>query len=237
MFLNYIIIFARNEEKFIAKTTFTAISVTRSILKLNGSNWRIILVDDGSDDHTLKVMQDIQKKEIEVAKVISQPKLGISEGILKALSEADCEKVLLLPGHNMYEHDSIFDVINNSKNHDVVLGYRINLFLERPLAKALAGRILQIVLRIIFNKNLKDAHGLNIFPKSFLKNNLKSDLKHENLIIPVIKSFESNLRIIQVPVKLLNGHKKMTLNQKKRRTPRLSDISDSLISIWRLIKM
>ncbi|TYB30894.1 MAG: glycosyltransferase [Candidatus Mcinerneyibacterium aminivorans] len=89
-----IVIVARNEENSLGNTL-------KSInnLELSGLKWEVILVNDASNDDTLKIMKDFQKNNKNV-KIINLKKkddklLGKKFGITKAVEKSSCNYIFM----------------------------------------------------------------------------------------------------------------------------------------------
>ena len=102
-----VIIPAYNAEKFI-KTTL------ESVLNQTYSHIEVIVVDDGSDDQTLKIVQSIAQQDQRI-KLLSQPNLGVAKA--RNLAIKHCQGELVAP----LDADDIWYPLNLEKQVQCLL--------------------------------------------------------------------------------------------------------------------
>lgn len=88
-----------NSERFIAETLDSCIEQTYN-------NIEIIVVDDGSTDHSLAIVRDYKSKDGRV-KVISQPNAGACKARNSALEHSTGEYIMFLDADNVISTNKI----------------------------------------------------------------------------------------------------------------------------------
>lgn len=118
-----IVVSAWNEEENLSKGAMEKIL---DFLKTQNYAWELIIVDDGSDDSTLKTLNQFAKKERRI-KIIANPHMGKAQGIMTGVSAAEGEIVLFI---DMDQSTPISEFINFKKyfdqGSDIVFGSRQN---------------------------------------------------------------------------------------------------------------
>lgn len=111
-------------EKYIAECI-------ESILAQTYTNFRLILVDDGTPDNAGKICDEYAKKDLRIT-VIHQENAGVTRARARGVEEADdCEFITFVDGDDTMPHKSLEDLLETSKKNkeiDIVLGYRTEVF-------------------------------------------------------------------------------------------------------------
>jgi cellulose synthase/poly-beta-1,6-N-acetylglucosamine synthase-like glycosyltransferase/peptidoglycan/xylan/chitin deacetylase (PgdA/CDA1 family)/spore germination protein YaaH len=125
-----VLIPAYNEEKVIARTV-------RSVLMSNYKNIRIIVIDDGSKDETVKVVEEMYKKEIADGRVtvLTKPNGGKADALNFALVHTDEEIYVGIDADGVIAHDAISRLVPHFANPHIgavagnaKVGNRVNLW-------------------------------------------------------------------------------------------------------------
>lgn len=92
-----IIIPCYNVEKYIERTIL-------SVLNQSYKNFEILLINDGSNDNTLNIIENFQKKDLRI-KIFSQENKGVSATRNKGVKESKGEYILFLDGDDLIENN------------------------------------------------------------------------------------------------------------------------------------
>ena len=103
-------------EKYIAECI-------ESILAQTYTNFRLILVDDGTPDNAGKICDEYAKKDSRIT-VIHQENAGVTRARARGVEEAeDCEFIMFVDGDDTIKFDCIKDLLKEMKDTiDIVVG-------------------------------------------------------------------------------------------------------------------
>jgi len=155
-----------NEENNI-KNTINEINlaVNNSIIE----KYEIIIVDDGSKDHTFQIAEKLQYDDTHIKIIRNLKNIGLGGAIKKGVQEAKLNKVMFLPGDNCHQSSEIKKLINTDNKYDLVLTYYSNLEV-RSFLRNYFTKLYTPFLNFIFGLNLPYYNGLGVYKRSILKN-------------------------------------------------------------------
>ena len=197
------IIFARNESEDIIRTVN---SVYEAIEKIHVPS-EVYIIDDGSIDQTPQSLENFAKNSLHHPTIIIQPPLGISAALRAGLKNARYSRSLPIPGHYMFDEENITKLLENAFKADVVIGVRSNVRTERPWGKFIAATILKILFRIVVSKQIKDPHGLIVYPTSLLNDHIVQNMAHENHIRVLAWAEKLGLTFYNFDIDVRRGHR------------------------------
>jgi cellulose synthase/poly-beta-1,6-N-acetylglucosamine synthase-like glycosyltransferase/peptidoglycan/xylan/chitin deacetylase (PgdA/CDA1 family)/spore germination protein YaaH len=125
-----VLIPAYNEETVIVRTI-------RSVMMSNYKNIRIVVIDDGSSDSTLRVARDAYPKDIESGRltILTKPNGGKAEALNFALENLDEEIYVGIDADGVIAHDAITRLVPHFANPKIgavagnaKVGNRVNLW-------------------------------------------------------------------------------------------------------------
>jgi len=105
-----------------------------SILAQTYTNFRLILVDDGTPDNAGKICDEYAKKDSRIT-VIHQENAGVTRARARGVEEAsDCEFITFIDADDTIPSDSLRQLhqslLSQDKKIDIILGYRTDCFNE-----------------------------------------------------------------------------------------------------------
>jgi glycosyltransferase involved in cell wall biosynthesis len=236
-----IIIFSKNEFESLINT-FDKIKELHDSNCFDNLNCEVIVVDDGSDNSTqIKLQNYFDSAQISTKLKFTfkaQKQQGIARLVTEVLSESnrDYDLLLPLPGHDMFEKDSLRKILSSSAKNEITIGYRENLWNERPFLKFVSAKTLTLIYRLIIKRKIKDAHGLYVFPFHLAKNVMSSYDGHEILLLPLHYGIRNNIRIKEIPVLLTEGHFLQSKVKGRSSHPRLNHIFSTIKILFRILK-
>jgi len=175
-----------------------------------------IVVSDYSEDSTMKIVEDLSTKILEIIPVCA-PRKGIGCGLVSAVMKAKFPTVMFYPIDMSWDIEIIkksLECISNG--YDLVIGSRAISAkqVKRPFKRRFFSKLYNVLINVFFNLNIKDTQGTMAFKKSdFLKykENLMSDDPFLQTEL-VIHSKKSYLKIIEIPSKVIDIRKDSSVN-------------------------
>jgi len=166
-----IVIPAYNEEKRIEKT----LKKIYEYFKEKGVEFEIIIVDDGSKDKTVEIVErfSLDKKEIRILKHEKNMGKGaaVKTGILNAKGE-----LILFTDADLSTPIEEFEKLKNEieNGYDIAIGSRAlkdsKIIIPQPFYRRIIGRIFPLLVRLIVIKDFKDTQcGFKLFKNEAAK--------------------------------------------------------------------
>jgi dolichol-phosphate mannosyltransferase len=166
-----VVIPALNEEEHI----LGSYNKTKNTLKELGLDYEILLVDDGSEDKTLQVMESISSNDPLVHIIHHSSPQGMGFAYKKGIRLSKKKHFLLIPGDDDFEQIQIKKILEPLGQKDIIIPFHISQN-HRPLKRRLFSQLFTISLNILFNLNLKYYNGPVLHRTESLKElTIKSD--------------------------------------------------------------
>ena len=149
--------------------------IVNKVLQYKGLNTKIIIVDDGSTDGTLDILNDLKKKHSNNIKILSHDKnLGKGAAIQTAFQNLESEIILIQDADLEYDPSDYPKLLNPILNNgaDVVYGsrflggqqVRVHLFWNY-----VANKLLTLTTNILVNMNFTDMEtGYKVFKRKVI---------------------------------------------------------------------
>lgn len=197
-----IVIPVHNEAKIIT----TQILRYLKLLKSHKIKAKFILSENGSQDNTRKICETLSKKFKNISYIsTNSPNYGLAlkKGILKSRSNLVlCDEIDICNINFLKKGISL--IIN--KKFDLVIGSK-NLKKDldgRPLTRRLATSFLNLILKILFNFEGTDTHGIKIFNRKKIIPIVKKTLLDKDMFTTelVINCQKNKLRYKEIPIKI-----------------------------------
>lgn len=187
-----------NEEKNIEKVIKNAIPVASQIAE----KWEIIMVDDGSRDHTLQIAQKLAGKNKNLRIITHFPNRGYGAALKEGLSKSKYNYIIFTDGDGQFdisESDKFADAILKS---DIVIGFRKKRNDSKLFKRLLLMNLLKIWDLILFHFYFKDIDcGFKMFTRESL--NRIGPLRSEGAMITteiLAKAKKKKLKITEIGV-------------------------------------
>ena len=119
-----IIIPCYNAEKFVQKCT-------ESILIQQGSDFELILVNDGSKDNTLQVLETLAKKDSRI-KIINQQNQGLSGARNTGIENAKGDYIMFVDADDWLENET-FEIISENFNQEDLFCFSYNRVFDNKI--------------------------------------------------------------------------------------------------------
>ncbi|HOK38246.1 MAG: glycosyltransferase family 2 protein [Bacteroidales bacterium] len=186
-----IIIFVYNEQDAIKSVIESSLRVLN---KLNQEKSELIIVNDGSIDNTLKIIQNFDDKRI---RIINHTKnKGIGEALLSGYKAAQYENICAIPGDGQFNPEELIPFAEFD-NNTFISFYRTQKTRYTVFRKILSlfNRILN---RYFLNIKIRDVNWVKIYKKQFFDKItpvLTSSLVESEICAKMIRS---GFKIIEV---------------------------------------
>ena len=189
-----------NEEKNIQKTVNTAIPIIKSITK----NWQVILINDGSKDSTLKVLQSIKKQYGSNIDVINHPiNRGYGAALKSGLYNSKYHWICFTDSDGQFDFRDIFLLIDKQKktNADLTIGYYLGR--KVPFYRKWGSTLWQLAVFLLFGLKVRDIDcGFKLIKKEVIDNIDKLEAERGPFISSelLIKAKDKGYQIVEVGV-------------------------------------
>jgi len=145
----------------------------KDILNIKFKNKEIIVIDNGSNDGSQKII----KKFKYIKSILRKKNLGFGKSVMSGLHKSKGKYVFIQYSDLEYDHKRSLEMMKlaEKKKLDVVLGSRlkhlkknINLLINKP--SYLATIICTFLINIFYNKNFTDIIGAKLYRTESIKN-------------------------------------------------------------------
>jgi len=191
---------AYNDGGTIASMVLTAEIAARTIT----DDFEIIVVNDGSQDHTALVLAELEK-QIPCLRVIHHPRnLGYGAALRTGFSAATKEWVFYTDGDAQYDPSEIPALAGALRaGVDVVNGYKISR--NDPFIRILLGSIYNFGVKLIFGLHLKDVDCDYRLIRRTVFDAIELESDSGSICVEMIKKIQdAGFRFAEVPVSHYN---------------------------------
>ena len=159
-----------NEEKNIKNVYINLIKALK-LTKIK--NYELLFVEDGSKDNSLKIIQNLKKKNKKKIKIIDNKiNRGLGYSIKKGMLLAKKKYIFFLPSDNEHRHYGIMPMLKDFNNFDIIIPYVLNKN-ARPIHRRIISIIYLVFINFLFNHSLPYFNGLVVYRSKILKPCLK----------------------------------------------------------------
>lgn len=155
---------AFNEEKNIKKTVLDAVEVLKEI----ADRWEVIVVNDGSKDKTLPIVQKLAKNNRNIKLISHSENKGYGAAIKTGLNSCRYDLLVQMDSDGQFDFREIKDFIRKINQADLVIGFRkkrTDSFYRRVLQK-----ILWLADWVLFGLNVQDVDcGFKLIKKNVVE--------------------------------------------------------------------
>ena len=191
-----IIIPALNEEEILPRVVFDTFALAKSKF----TDFEIILINDGSIDSTLQVMNSCRQNEPRISIINNAKNLGFGASYRLGVSRAKGDYIILLCGDGGLPVTSLEKLIPYIGSADIVIPWMKNLKIIKSNGRYLLSRTYTRLLNLFFNLDLHYYNGLSIHKSSLLKGLIYSDSGFGFQAEILIKLIRSGATYVQVGV-------------------------------------
>jgi glycosyltransferase involved in cell wall biosynthesis len=201
-----------------------------AILREVTADYEIIVVDDGSTDHSVAVLEELLRSCPVPLRLVRHPRnLGYGGALRTGFAEATKEWIFYTDGDAQYdvaELRSLLALVHD--DIDVVQGYKLRR--QDPWHRVLLGAVYRKVARIMFCLKIRDVDcDFRLIRRSILQ---KIALEHNSGVIClelVRKLQDTGARFVEVPV----HHYRRPYGRSQFFTvPRVVEVGFDMVRLW-----
>lgn len=188
-----------NEEKNIASTVKKAIKV----IPKYADKWEIIIVNDGSNDNTLKISNALAKKHKNVRVVNHKKNRGYGAAFKSGFYSAKYEWITFTDADGQFDISELENFIETQKekNADIVIGY----YKKRRVSKTkiLTSKMWELVVFLLFGLKVRDIDcGFKFVNKKVIDALPNLEAERGAFISSefLIKAKKKGFKIVEIPV-------------------------------------
>ena len=183
---------AENLERVIEKTIPVAEKVA--------DKWEIIMVDDGSSDSTLQIMQKLSAKDNRLIAVSHDKNRGYGAALKTGFEKARYEYIVFNDGDGQFDFSEITKFMDKIDRADVVIGYRKTRH-DHPFRHVLMN-LLKIWDYIFFGFRFKDIDcGFKLFKRQAIQRIIPLSSEGAMITTEILaRAKKANLNILETEV-------------------------------------
>ena len=215
---------AFNEEKNIKPTIDKIYESINNIKFID--NFEIIIVNDGSEDSTEKVILDLKSKDKNIIYCKNEKNLGLGKSIQKGLKYIKYPKFMVIPADNAMPTKTITLGLKHYNSADLVMIFPINSEYRSKFRNAFS-IIFRLIYAIFFDCYVLYVNAPFIAPTEKVKNFKLFSVRLSVISEIVTKLLHSNITYCEIPAFYDDS-------AKKRKTVIFKNLLDVISSFFKL---
>ena len=204
-----VILPAYNEEESIE----TVILETVNVLENLANRWEIIVVDDGSRDSTLSIVDDIAKHDRRIRPLSYGKNMGKGFALKYGFEHSRGNLVVFMDADLDLHPRQIGKFVEIMKNTgaDIVVGSKRHpkSKVKYPFKRKVLSNIYYVIVKLLFNLNVRDTQvGLKLFKREVLEDVMPRILvkRYAFDVELLANAVRRGYRIVEAPVELNFNH-------------------------------
>lgn len=153
-----IIVPVYNEESRVSLT----LARLKEIFNLNWKAYELIVVNDGSTDSTLDVIQKEEEMDQHIRSISYMPNRGKGYAVKVGVMQSIGEVVMFIDGDfEFYTYSRITDYIKELETYDIVIGSKRHPLskVNAPISRKILSKMFNTLVRIIIGIRIKDTQS------------------------------------------------------------------------------
>ncbi|HUW60008.1 MAG TPA: glycosyltransferase family 2 protein [Candidatus Bathyarchaeia archaeon] len=203
--------------------------LTTQTVKRLGLDADITVIDDGSGEHTLDLLEEIRERFPEVRIVRHEKNRGYGGALRSGFASATRDWIFYTDGDAQYDVRELETLLEHAgPDVDMVQGYKITR--HDPLHRIVIGRIYHWIVKLAFGLRLRDVDcDFRLMRRAIFD---KVSLEHDSGVIcaeMMVKIQRAGCRIVEVPV-----HHYQRAHGKSQffNFPRIARVARNLTGLW-----
>lgn len=189
-----------NEEKNIQNTIDKTIPILQEIT----NKWEIILINDGSKDNTIKILENIKNEYPKNIKIVAHnPNRGYGAAFKSGVYNAQYEWIAFTDADGQFNFSEVTKFIRKQQEtkSDIVIGY----YLSRQVSQAaiITSKMWELIVYVLFGLKVRDIDcGFKLINKKVIDTIPKLEAERGAFISSefLIKSKKSGFKIAEIGV-------------------------------------
>lgn len=141
---------AHNEEPNIR----TVVEEAAQVLPIAFTDYEIVVVNDGSKDRTLEIVQELERENPHVRLVNHPVNRGYGAAVTSGFNAATGDFIMFMDSDRQFDINDIHLLTPHTKDYDIVAGYRIKR--NDPAFRLLNARIFGTAVKLLFDIQVRD---------------------------------------------------------------------------------
>lgn len=165
------------------------------------SDYEIVVINDGSKDGTLSVVEEVASRYPQV-RVINHPiNKGFGATIRELYLSGKKDLIFSLPGDYQYAPKELLPMASGLNSHDFVIGLRVHR--NDPPRRKFQSFIYNSMLRVLYGHRHKDVNSIKLFRRAILDHiELKSYTPFVDAEL-CIRAERAGFKVIEIPIEHL----------------------------------
>jgi glycosyltransferase involved in cell wall biosynthesis len=205
------------------------ILMDRTLRDLEVREYEIIVIDDGSNDHARKILNELEKKYPNLRTIFHEKNRGYGGALRSGFAHAKNELIFYTDGDFQYDVTEIKKLLSVMNDEvDIVNGYKKRR--SDPLHRRIIGRIYHWMVKILFGIKIRDVDcdfrliRKKVIEKIILKENSGA------ICLEMIKNMQdAGFKFVEIPVShFFRSYGKSQFFNIKR----IFQVAASLLRLW-----
>ncbi len=141
---------AHNEEPNIR----TVVEEAAHVLPTAFTDYEIVVVNDGSKDRTLEIVQELERENPHVRLVNHPVNRGYGAAVTSGFNAATGDFIMFMDSDRQFDINDIHLLTPHTKDYDIVAGYRIKR--NDPAFRLLNAQIFGVAVSLLFDIHVRD---------------------------------------------------------------------------------
>tara|TARA_B100000963_G_C22509092_1_gene617455 strand:- start:44 stop:745 length:702 start_codon:yes stop_codon:yes gene_type:complete len=187
--------------------------------ELKNRTFELIIVDDNSNDKTVKILKKYRKKNFR--HIIRKKERDLSKSCILGFRKAKYKNIIVMDGDLQHKPSDIKKFLNSfyENNPDIVVGSR-DLFKDKAhnlnILRLFASRLLILIVRLLLgNKTSDPMSGFFMFKKEiFIKSQKKLIKRGYKILLDLLYIKNQKIKVVDVKINFdsrMKGKSKMSL--------------------------
>lgn len=181
----------------------TCLDQIENVLRENGLDAEILIVDNGSQDRSIEIAK---MKRLKNLRIVEEKRKGYGSAYLKGIREARGDYIFMSDSDGTYDFRNLPRFIKRlDRGCDFVIGNRFTDKMDKKsmpfMNRRLGNPLLSGILRLFFGASVSDAHcGMRAIKKEAIE---KLNLRTTGMEFAsemIIKALRKNLKICEIPI-------------------------------------